>query len=112
MQLDLSDSTLSVRMTTLEKLATLHGDIAVALDDVVDARVDHEPLRSVRWLKRGLRLPGWMYLCTTDRGRRFWAVRRGEAALVVDLAGPRLRRLTLGAADPESLAARIRSAKA
>jgi hypothetical protein len=52
-----------------------------------------------------------MYLCTTDRRRQFWAVRRGEAALVVDLAGPRLRRLTLGAADPESLAARIRSAK-
>lgn len=103
-----SPTRLTIQLAPWEKLASLHGDVRIPLADVTAAEVDAEPLRSLRGkLKRGLRITGYRYLATVDRGRHFIAVRRGQPALHVTLRDGRPREVTVSTPDAERLAGRL-----
>lgn len=103
-----SDTHLTVHLSPWEKLASLRGDLRIPVQDVTSAAVDHQPLRAVsRKLKLGIRIPGYRYLATSDRGRHFIAVRRGEPALHLTLRGVRTREVTLSTPDADRLARRL-----
>ena len=73
-----SDTHLTISLSRWEKLASLHGDLDIPLQDVTAASVDPHPTKSVFGkLKRGLRIPGYAYLATAEHGDHFIAVRRG-----------------------------------
>lgn len=102
------DTHLTIQLSPWEKLASLHGDLRIPLDDVTLAAVDPEPLHSVHGkLKTGLRLPGYRYLATADRGRHFIAVRRGEPALHLTLRGMRTREVTISTPEAQRIAGRM-----
>jgi len=79
----LSDQQLEIRLSLVERVLGLLGDITVPLADVSDVRVVDDPLHEVMrtGLKVGLRLPWLYYVCRTIRLDRAWAVRRGVPAL-------------------------------
>lgn len=83
MRVQLSDDEVEVRLSPLEKVLGLMGDITVSRADVADVRVLEDPLHEVMraGLKVGLRLPWLYYVCRTIRLDRAWAVRRGVPAL-------------------------------
>jgi len=82
-RVQLSDQQIAVRLSPLQKVLGLMGDITVARADVVDVRVLDDPLHDVMraGLKVGLRLPWLYYVCRTIRLDRAWVVRRGVPAL-------------------------------
>ena len=103
-----SDTHLTIHLSPWEKLAGLHGDLCIPLGDITVASVDPHPMPTVVGrLKRGLRIPGYRYLATSDRGRHFIAVRHGEPALHLTLRGMRTREVTVSAPDAERLARRL-----
>ena len=79
----LSDQQLAVRLSRLEKVLGLMGDVVVSRADVTDVSVLEDPLHDVMrtGLKVGLRLPWLYYVCRSIRLDRVWAVRRGVPAL-------------------------------
>ena len=79
----LSEEKIEIRLTPLEKLLGLLGDIRVPLSDVSDARFVEDSLHDVMraGLKVGLRLPWLYYVCRSIRLDQAWAVRRGVPAL-------------------------------
>jgi hypothetical protein len=82
-RVQLSDQQIEVRLSPLQKVLGLMGDITVARADVADVRVLEDPLHEVMraGLKVGLRLPWLYYVCRTIRLDRAWVVRRGVPAL-------------------------------
>jgi hypothetical protein len=106
MNVTLTPTHLNVELTTYEKIGGLSGDLSIPRADIASARVDAQPLQTIRGkLKVGLRVPGRIFVCWTDRGRHFWAVKRGLPALHVSIAGQgRPRAVTVSAADAERLA--------
>lgn len=100
-----SDTHLTVHLSPWEKLASLHGDLHIPLQDVTSAAVDPQPLPSAFGsFKVGLRIPGYRYLATSDRRRHFIAVRRGEPALHLTLRGMRTTEVTVSTPDADRLA--------
>lgn len=83
MRLLISEREAIVRLTAVEKVLGLMGDIAVDRADLFDVRLLDDPLREVMraGLKVGLRLPWLYYVCRTIRLDRAWAVRRGVPAV-------------------------------
>lgn len=82
-RVEITDCELTVRLTRLEKVLGLMGDITVARSAIADVCVLDDPLREVMssGLKVGLRLPWLYYVCRSIRLDRAWAVRRGVPAL-------------------------------
>lgn len=103
--------TLTVRLSWPEKLAILHGNIAVPLSAVEGVHVDPRP--RVTRPKRGMRVPGWRTLAImrTREGREFWHLRGRRPAVVVTLSGVRLRRLAVSTRDAERMVSVIESAR-
>ena len=81
--MSLSDEIIEVRLSSLEKVLGLLGNIRVARADVGEVEVLDDPLHDVMrsGLKVGLRLPGLYYVCRSIRLNEAWAVRRGVPAL-------------------------------
>jgi hypothetical protein len=107
MNVSLSSSHLTVELTLPEKIGALRGDLRIPRERIVEARVDAQPLQSIRShrLKVGLRVPGRLFVCHTDRLRHFWAVRSGVPAVDLLLAGG--RRVTASTPDAERVVAEL-----
>jgi hypothetical protein len=105
--LQLTDSTLTVRLTLVEKIAGLLRDVEVPRTAVRAVDVVSEPLTAMRGLRApGLALPGVRKIGTW-RGhgeRTFVCVRRDQPALRVRLDGQRYSTLLIGADDAAALA--------
>ena len=79
------------------------------LPPVTSTRVEQEGLHAVQGVRApGLGLPGIRLIGTwRGKGRTLVSVRRGEAAVVVELTGQRYDRLVIGVADASELAASL-----
>lgn len=108
----LSEEKIEIRLSALEKVFGLLGDICVRRSDVSDVRVMEDPLHDVMraGLKVGLRLPWLYYVCRSIRLDEAWAVRRGVPAIsfAVRHHGA-LERVTVSAHDAHELAQRLES---
>jgi hypothetical protein len=108
--LQLTPTTLRVRLSRGEKIAGFLRDLEVPLAAVRDGEVVTDPLRDVRGLRApGLALPGLRKVGTWRRAgeRTLVSVRRGQPALCVRLTGQRYDTLLVGADDAEALAAEL-----
>lgn len=106
----LSEDSLHVRLSPLEKVLGLMGDITVARADVSEARFLADPLHEVMraGLKVGLRLPWLYYVCRTIRLDRAWAVRRGVPALSFAVSHhAKLVQVTVSTPDARALVAAL-----
>ena len=106
-------STLTVRLTRGEKFAGFSRNLQVPLIAVRDVEVVDHPLREVRGLRApGLDLPGVRKIGTWRRRgeRSFVCVRKGQPGVRIRLAGVRFDVLLVGSDDAAGDAAAIRSA--
>ena len=103
---------LHVRLSTLEKLGALRGDITIPLRSVTAVRVSDRPWSELRGIRApGTGLPGVISLCTRrGRGIRDFAAvyGRGGRAVVVEASGEAFDRIVISRADAEDTARRIR----
>jgi len=100
---------LLVRLSALEKIGALRGNIRVPLDSVRTVRVSDSPWSELRGIRApGTGLPGVISLCTR-RGagiHDFAAVYGRRPALVVEMTGASFDRLVVSCADAAEAAAR------
>lgn len=101
---------LQIRLTTLEKVTGLLGDLDVPRSAVVRAEAVGDGLAAARGVRApGLGIPGRRKVGTWRRrgGKTFVVVRRGEPALRLELSEGRYRELLVGTPDAERLAATL-----
>jgi hypothetical protein len=106
----LSEQEIEIRLTGVEKVLGLLGNIRVPLSDLSDVQVVEDPLHEVMraGLKAGLRLPWLYYVCRTIRLDRVWAVRRGVPALSFSVRNHgALEHVTVSTPDAHELAQRL-----
>lgn len=99
---------LVVRLTPLEKLGALHGDIRVPLASVRSAAVSQHPWRELRGFRApGTGFPGVIMLGTSRGGfgRDFAALYGRRPAVLVELDGQTFHRLIICTKDPQRDAA-------
>ena len=105
---------LVVRLSSLEKLGALRGDVRVPLSTVQSAEIEPHPWTTVRGIKAaGTGIPGVIVLGTRHflHGKDFAAVVRGKSAVRVDLSQESpFTRLIVSVTDPDSTLSAIRSA--
>ena len=111
--LDVDGRLLSLHLEPLERLGALHGDVTVALAQVLAVRTSSEMWRELR----GIRAPGtgfpYLIMLGTTRyrtGKDFCAVYRRGPGVVVDLADAEFSRLLVsvaGTGRAQALADRI-----
>ena len=111
MRVQLTDSTIEIKLARWEKIFGLMKDISVPLSDVSDARLVQSPLREAvgTGLKAGLRFPGFRYVARTIRLDQVFIVRRGVPALsfVVRNHDP-LQRVVVSTPEAKQLVKRLR----
>lgn len=98
----------TIELTAAERLWSLRGDVTVPRAAVVAARVEDDALGQVRGIRApGLAVPGRLKVGTWRGrwGKDLVAVRRGEAAVVVELDGEPWRRLVVSAGRDRAEAA-------
>ncbi|WP_456611837.1 hypothetical protein [Blastococcus sp. SYSU DS0619] len=108
--LQLTPSTLSVRLTRREKIAGLLRDVTVPLSAVREVDVVPDALAAARGLRApGLGLPGLRKIGTWRRPgtRMLVCVRRGQPAVRIRLAGQDYDTLLVGADDAAAVAASL-----
>jgi uncharacterized protein len=113
--LDIDGDRLHLALAPRERLAALHGDITVPLRCVRSARASDEPFAELR----GLRSPGLAWPRSRAMGtwrrrgaKSFAMLRRGQPAVVVDLAeGAGFDRLLVSTPEAEAVARRIDEAR-
>jgi hypothetical protein len=99
---------LVVTLTFLEKLAAVSDDIRVPWTSVRYVRVNESPLRELRGLRIGTRLPGIALGTWHARGGRMFAAIYGRSrGVVVELDGTRYRKLVVSLPDASELAASL-----
>jgi FAD/FMN-containing dehydrogenase len=106
----LSDQQLEIRLSLVERVLGLLGDITVPLADVSDVQIVDDPLHEAMrtGLKVGLRLPWLYYVCRTIRLDRAWAVRRGVPALSFAVRNQgALERVTVSTPEARDLVRRL-----
>lgn len=97
-QLTVTSKDLVLTLSAAEKVAGLHGDLRVPLDDIEAVDVVADTFTAVRGLRApGLELPGRTRIGTWRRpgGRAFVVARRGRQGLRVTLHRHRLTELVL-----------------
>ena len=100
-----SQDEVGVELSTAERVWALRGDVRVPRTAVTAATVEPDGLAAVQGVRApGLGLPGLVKVGTWRGrwGKDLVAVRRGEAAVVLDLQGQPWRRLVVGLADVAS----------
>ena len=102
---------LVIELTTVEKVAALHGDIRIPLSAIAGVEVVPDALAAVRGLRApGLALPGRARIGTwrTKMGAELVVARRGQPGVRFTLTGQQLASVLLGDEDAQALAERIR----
>lgn len=100
-----------VRLSTVEKIAALHGDLRVPVSAVTGVGVVDTPLAAVTGVRApGLHWPGRTKIGTWRRrdGKTFAVARSGVPAVQVDLTGQGFDRLVVSVGDAEEVAAALR----
>lgn len=100
-----------VRLSTIEKIAALRGDLRVPVSAVTRVDVVDTPLTAVTGVRApGLHWPGRTKIGTWRRrdGKTFAVARSGVPAVQVDLAGQRFDRLVVSVGDADEVAATLR----
>ena len=109
-----TDHDLVIELTTLEKVAALHGDIRIPLSAIAGVEVVPDALAAVRGLRApGLALPGRTKIGTwrTRTGAEFVVALRGQPGVRFTLTGHKLTSVLLGDEDAERVADRVRSVR-
>lgn len=110
---DLDGADLVVRLSALERLGAMRGDVRIPLAAIRNVRVSDRPWSELRGIRApGTGIPGVISLCTR-RGRGvvdFAAVYRGRQAVVVDAENTAFNRLVVSCSDAPNVAERIRGA--
>jgi hypothetical protein len=112
---DVQGENVIVRLSPIEKLGALHGDVTVPRPSVRAVEVTTQPFVELRGIRApGTGLPGVIALGTWRRGRGkkdFVAVYRGRPAVVLDLddRGP-YDRLIISVDDPGEVRRRLAAA--
>lgn len=92
---------LEVRFTTAEKILGLVRDHSFPVSSITSMKVVDHALHAVHGLRApGLGLPGFRMIGTwRGSGKTLASVRRGQPAVVVELAGEQFARLVIGTDD-------------
>jgi hypothetical protein len=104
---------LVLRLSPLQRLGALHGDIRVPLAAVERVEVSADPWRALHGLRApGTGLPGVIALGTWRRrgGKDFVALRGRGPGVVVHLRDGPFGRLLVSARDAEAVACELRAA--
>jgi len=113
-QLIVDRGDLVLRMSRLERIGGLHGDIRVPLGAVAEVAITERPFGEVRGMRApGTGLPGRIALGTwrARRGEKgFAAIYRGKHGVIVRLREGEFAWLCVSADDPQGVVARIRAA--
>lgn len=109
-RIEIERAELVVRLSALEKLGALRGEVRVPRKAVREVRVVDRPWDELRGVRApGVGIPRLIMLGLTRGrgGRQFAAVYGNRPALVVDLQGVPLSRLILCVPDPQAAAKAI-----
>ena len=110
MRVVIADGSLQIRLSWWQKALGLLGDIVVPLADVRAAEVVDNPVRVAMGagIKVGLRVPWLYFVARTIRLDEAFVVRRGVAALGVDVENEgSLRRVLVSTPEADALAERL-----
>ena len=110
-KLTIEGTDLVLSLTTTEKIAALHGDVRVPLQQVTSIETLPDALAAVHGVRApGLAFPGRTKIGTwRGRGaRRFVVARRGEPGLRIRMKGARYDELLVATPAGERVAAMIR----
>jgi hypothetical protein len=105
-----TDGTVTVSLSAIEKAEALHGDVSVPRAAVVSAQVVPDGMDEVHGLRMpGTGLPGVIMVGTwRDKQRVTFAVCHGRRpAVVLDLAGQRYDRIVVTVENPEEVVASL-----
>lgn len=103
---------LVLRLSRLEQVGALHGDIRVALSAVGDLQISERPFGELRGIRApGTGLPRRIALGTWRhrRGKDFAALYRGRPAIIVRLRDAPFQRLLVCSDDAEDCLTSIRA---
>jgi len=103
----LTDERIEVRLALWEKILGLLGNIRVARDEVVGARVVEDPMAEAMGagIKVGLRLPWVYFVARTLHLDEAFILRRGLPGLSFELTAPgRLRRVLVSTPEAKQIA--------
>jgi hypothetical protein len=113
-QLTVEGADVVVRLSRLERLAAMRGDVRLPLACVREATVEPDPWGALRGIRSpGTGLPGVIAYGVRRRrgGRDFAAVLGRRPAVRIELADPApFQRVVVTVADPDAAAARVRAA--
>jgi hypothetical protein len=106
----ITPDTVTVALSSAEKVGALHGDVSVERSHIVSVEAVADGSSVVHGLRApGLHVPGGTRLGTWrhDGSKDFVAVRPGQPAVVITLGGDEWTRLVVTVEDPASLAAQL-----
>ena len=110
---EITSKTFEIRLTPVERLASLRWGVSVPLSSIKGATIDRGAVPA----QLGLRIPGTgfpgviaagTFIKNRDKQFVFWAI--GDSVVVVELTGHKFQRLILGTKNPEELERQINSA--
>jgi hypothetical protein len=105
---------LVLRLSPLEKLGALHGDVRVPLQAVDELTISRRPFGDLHGVRApGTGVPRVIALGTWRQrdGKDFAALYRGKAAVVVSLRDAGFRRLLVAADDPDAVLASLAASR-
>ena len=97
-ELEITDLTVTLRLSMLEKVGAVHGDLSVPRSSVRSAVAVPDAWQEVHGIRApGYGMPGHAMLGTwrTDGGKDFVDVRHGDPGVVVELDGQDFARIVL-----------------
>ena len=110
----ITDDTVTVQLSRVEKLESLHGDVAVPRSAITSARVVGDGMEELHGLRMpGTGIPGLLMVGTLRDGDfvTFAVCRARRPAVVVELAGQSYDRLVITADGPEAVVAALAAAR-
>jgi hypothetical protein len=108
--IELTTDTLHIRLSLLEKIGALHGDLHLPRDAIQAVTVIDDGLSAVRGMRApGIAIPGRLKIGTwRTHGRRcFVLLRRGQPTLRLKLNGQRIEALLISTPNAADLAAEL-----
>lgn len=102
--------TVTVELSTAEKVGAVHGDVTVPRASIVSVRAVAEPMKDTPGMRApGYNLPGHAKLGTWRHhdGKDFIAVYANRPAVEIVLSGQAYERLLIAAEDPEAVIAEL-----
>lgn len=112
--LHIENGTVTLHLTTGEKVAGIHGDLEFPVTAVTSVEVVPDALAAVHGMRApGLSLPGVRKVGTwrTKEGSEFVVASAGQAGVRLHLKGEKLSSVLIGDADADELARTVEAAR-